>query len=98
MVVEFSFASTVAKFFLGKAKETNVENSVHVVQAITLLHSVMTDLYDSTEPDVRMFTDVKADLRPYMPQPKGNNATYRRAVFARNKFCTFFKFCPLVLT
>jgi hypothetical protein len=90
MVMKCSFASRAAKVFLTKGSwDKRRKNAVHVVQAITLLHNVIKDLQDSIELDGHMFTAVKADPRAYMPQSKGNNATSRRAVFARNKFCTF---------
>jgi hypothetical protein len=99
MVVECFFGSIVTKFrFLGKAIETNVENSVHIFEAITLLHNVIRDLDGLTELDVHKFTAVRADPRAYMPPSKTKNSSSKRAVFARTKFCKFFKLCPLVRT
>jgi hypothetical protein len=94
MVVECSFGSIVAKFRLfGKATETNVENAVHIVKAIKLLHNVIRDLEGLTELDVHKFTAVRADPRAYMPL-----SSSKRAVFARKTFCGFFKLRPLVRT
>jgi hypothetical protein len=56
------------------------------MKAITLSHIVIRDLRDLIEMNVHMFTALKADPWAYMPSSKGNNATSRRAVFARNKF------------
>jgi hypothetical protein len=99
MVVQCSFGSIVTKFrLLGKAIETNVENAVHVVKAITLLHNVIRDLEGLTEVEVQKLKAVKADPKAYMPPSKKNNASSRRAVLARNKFCGFFKHRPLVRT
>jgi hypothetical protein len=68
MVVECSFGSIVTKFrLLGKAIETNVENAVHIVKSITLLHNVIRDLEGLTELDVHKFTALRADPRAYMP-------------------------------
>nr|CAH7735736.1 unnamed protein product [Callosobruchus chinensis] len=45
MVVECSFGAIASKFrILQKAIETNVENAVHIVKAITLLHNIIKDL------------------------------------------------------
>jgi hypothetical protein len=68
MVMECSFGSIVTKFrLLGKAIETNVENAVHIVTSITLLHNVIRDLEGLTELDVHKFTALRADPRAYMP-------------------------------
>jgi hypothetical protein len=99
MVVECSFGSTVTKCrLLGKAIETNVENSVHIVKSITLLHNVIRDLEGLTELDVHKFTALRADPRTYMPPSKRNNASTKKALLVRKKFCMFFKLCPLVRT
>jgi hypothetical protein len=95
----FFFGSVVTKFrFLGKAIETNVENFVHIIKAITLLHNVIRYLEGLTELDVHKFTAVRADPRAHMPPSKKNNASSKRAAFARKKFCRFFKLHPLVRT
>jgi hypothetical protein len=80
------------------AIETNVENAVHLVKSITLLHNVIRDLEGLTELDVHKFTALRADPRAYMPPSKRNNASTKEAVLARNKFCMFFKLCPFVRT
>jgi hypothetical protein len=73
--VECSFGSIVTKFrILGKAIETNVENAVHNVKSVTLLHNVIRDLEGLTELDVHKLTALTADPRAYMPPSKRNNA------------------------
>jgi hypothetical protein len=76
MVVQCSFGSAVANFiFLGKTIESNVENSVHFVKAIILLHNIIRELQDIIEPNVQMFTAVETDPRAYIPSSKRNNAS-----------------------
>jgi hypothetical protein len=73
MVVECSFGSTVTKFrLLGKVIETNLENSVHIVKSITLLHNVIRYLEGLTELDVHKFTALRAGhhQRETMHQPR----------------------------
>jgi hypothetical protein len=99
MVVECSFVSSVTKFrLLGKAIETNARNSVHVVKAITLLHSVIKYFEGFTQLHVLKFAAAKADPRAYMPPLKRNNTSSREAVFAGNKFCRVFKLRILMHT
>jgi hypothetical protein len=99
MVVECSFGSIVTTFrLIGKAIETNTENAVHIVKSITLLHNVIRDLEGLTEQDVHKLTALRADPRAYMSPSKRNNASTKKAVLTRKKFCMFFKLCPLVRT
>jgi hypothetical protein len=99
MVVECSFGSIVTKFrLLGKAIETNVENAVHIVKSITLLHNVIRDLEGLTELDVHKFTALRADPRAYISPSKINNTSTKKAVLAKKKFSKFFNLCRLVRT
>ncbi|XP_021927033.1 putative nuclease HARBI1 [Zootermopsis nevadensis] len=99
MVVECSFGSIVTKFrILGKAIETNVQNAVQIVKAVTLLHNIIKDFESITEIDVQRFSAVRADPRAYMTTSKRNNASSRRAALTRHEFCRFFKLHPLKRT
>jgi len=58
MVVECSFGTISSKFrILQKSIETNVENAVHIVKAITLLHNIIRDLESINEIEVVIFQD-----------------------------------------
>ncbi|XP_060868502.1 uncharacterized protein LOC132943497 [Metopolophium dirhodum] len=67
MVVECSFGSISSKFrILQKSIETNVENAVHIVKAITLLHNIIRDLESINETEVVIFQQcrIKPNCRP----------------------------------
>jgi len=58
MVVECSFGSISSTFrILQKPIETNVENAVHIVKAITLLHNIKRDLESINDTEVKSFQD-----------------------------------------
>lgn len=66
MVVECSFGIIVSKFrILAKANETKVENAVHIVKAITLLHNIIIDFQDLTTLEIQELRNIKADHRVY---------------------------------
>jgi hypothetical protein len=99
MVVECSFISIATKLrLLRKATKSNVENAVHVVKAITLVHTASGDLEGFTELEVHKFTAVRAYPGGYMPPSKRNNALFRKDVFARITIYRIFKLRPLVRT
>lgn len=96
MVVECSFGAIVSKFrILGKAIETNVENAVHIVKAITLLHNIIKDLEGMSEVDATNCRGVTIDPRTYMRPIRKNNASSKKATSTRKKFCRFFTLRPL---
>jgi hypothetical protein len=92
MVVECSFGIIVTKSrLLGKAIETNVENSVHIVKSRTLLQNVIRDLEGLRELDVHKFTAVRADPRAYMPPSKRNNASSKKACVGKEEILLVFQ-------
>nr|CAI5829818.1 unnamed protein product [Callosobruchus analis] len=96
MVVECSFGAIASKFrILQKAIETNVENAVHIVKAITLLHNIIKDLEGISDMDLVNYRSVTIDPRSYVPPSRIHNASSRKALLARKKFCRFFTFRPL---
>ena len=96
MVVECSFGAIASKFrILQKAIETNVENAVHIVKAVTLLHNIIKDLEGISEVDLANYRSVPIDRRNFMRPRRRHNVSSRKAVLARMKFCRFFTLRPL---
>lgn len=96
MVVECSFGAIVSKFrILGKAIETNVENAVQIVKAITLLHNIIKDLEGTSEVDTVNYRSVRIDPRGCIQPNRRNNASTRKALLVRKKFARFFTLRPL---
>jgi hypothetical protein len=96
MVVECSFGSIVSKFrILGKAIETKVENAVHIVKAIMLLHNIIIDFEGVSEFDIEQFRNAKIDPRAHWKSRKKNNASTKKAAFIRKKLCRFFTLRPI---
>lgn len=96
MVVECSFGIMVTKFrLLGKAIETKVENAIHIVKAITLLHNILMDREGFTDTEMAAYTGVKIGGQAYVRPTKKNNAAPRRAIFTRRKFARFFSLRPI---
>lgn len=89
MIVECSYGAIYSKFnLLGKAIETKVENAVHIVKAITLLHNIIKDLEV-----VAVETTQKAINPTSSATRKGTaqNATSKMAAGVRKKFAKYFK-------
>lgn len=98
MVVECSFGSINSKFrILQKPIETNVENAVHIVKAITLLHNIIRDLEPINEAEVMQFRDSYRDT-PRTPRDdlqRRFNATTQAAMLVRENFKLYFEQHPL---
>lgn len=96
MVVECSFGIMVTKFrLLGRSIETKVENAIHVVKAITILHNIIIDREGFTDIELAEFSKVKIDSRAYPRTTRKNNASSRSAIFSRKKFCRYFTIRPI---
>lgn len=98
MVVECSFGAIASKFrILQKAIKTNVENAIHIVKAITLLHNIIKDLEGISKVDFVNYRNVTINQRSHVQPSKGHNASTKKALLARKKFCRFFTLRPLTL-
>jgi len=98
MVVECSFGSISSKFrILQKSIETNVENAVHIVKAITLLHNIIRDFESINETEVVLFQDSYRNI-PRTQQydlQRRLNASSRAAVQVRENFKLYFEQHPI---
>lgn len=94
MVVECSFGSITSKFrILHKSIETNVENAVHNVKAICLLHNIIRDLESINETEFISFRQAYQNI-PQAPRHNSQrrfNATSRAAAQARENFKLYFE-------
>lgn len=94
MVIECAFGIMVAKFrVLGKSIETNVENAVCIVKAITLLHNIIID----QEGNINSIGDVATNDNTLtgLQNSRKYNASTKQAICTRKKFARFFKLAPL---
>lgn len=98
MVVECSFGSISSKFrILQKPIETNVENAVHIVKAITLLHNIIRDLESINDTEVRLFQDSYRNTPGILQNDfqKRLNASSRAATQVRENFKLYFEQHPI---
>jgi len=98
MVVECSFGSISSKFrILQKPIETNVENAVHIVKAITLLHNIIRDLESINDTELRSFQDSYRNTPSLLQNDlqKRFNASSRAATQIRENFKLYFEQHPI---
>uniref|UniRef100_A0A2S2QBW9 DDE Tnp4 domain-containing protein n=1 Tax=Sipha flava TaxID=143950 RepID=A0A2S2QBW9_9HEMI len=98
MVVECSFGSISSKFrILQKPIETNVENAVYIVKAITLLHNIMYDLESINDTEVRLFQDSYRNTPRILQNDfqKRLNASSRAATQVKENFKLYFEQHPI---
>lgn len=89
MVVECSFGIMSAKFrILLKAIETKVENAVHIVTAITMLHNVIIDMEGYKHASTANTDDVPTVIN--IRRSRNNNHPSNAAVHIRNTFSQYF--------
>ena len=98
MVVECSFGSITSKFrILHKCIETDVENAIHIVKAVCLMHNVIRDLESINENEFASFREAYGSM-PQTPQHNSQrslNATSRAAAQARENLKLYFEQHPL---
>lgn len=97
MVVECSFGHIASRFrILNKSIETNVENAVHIVKAITLLHNIISDLegvpnFEAATCSIDAHFNARNRIRP----SRRYNSSSKKAINIRKKFCRFFTLRPI---
>lgn len=95
MTIECTFGIASAKFrILQKAIETKVENAVHVVKSICILHNVIIDLEKSITDSEHFSSSENYNANNTMrlrPRTRANNRATQTAINIPNKFVDFFK-------
>lgn len=88
MTVECAFGISSAKFrILLKSIETSVENAVHIVKAICILHNAIIDMED---PSIDVSKDNVTEGNNNLQLSRVNNRPSRAAENVRSIFCEYF--------
>lgn len=91
MVVECSYGSLLTKFnILTFPIATDVNNIIHIVKAMTLLHNIIRDREGITEEDASTFINQQRDPKTAMGTSKKNNSAKKRAKTIRQLFSSYF--------
>ena len=89
MTVECAFGISSAKFrILLKSIETSVENAVHIVIAICILHNAIIDMEE--DPSIDVSKDNVTEGNNNLQLSRVNNSPSRAAENVRSIFCEYF--------
>ncbi|PNF30408.1 hypothetical protein B7P43_G12870, partial [Cryptotermes secundus] len=89
MTVECAFGINSAKFrMLLKSIETSVENAVHIVKAICILHNAIIDMEE--DPSIDVSKDNVTEGNNNLQLSRVNNRPSRAAENVRSIFCEYF--------
>ena len=89
MTVECAFGISSAKFrILLKSIETSVENAVHIVKAICILHNAIIDMEE--DPSIDVSKDNVTEGNNNLQLSRVNNSPSRAAENVRSIFCEYF--------
>lgn len=91
MTVECSFGISAARFrILLKAIETKVENAVHIVKAVCILHNIILDMEKDLFINVSAAGNNIKDIMTSLNASKSNNRSAREAEVVRKTFTQYF--------
>ncbi|PNF38452.1 hypothetical protein B7P43_G04032 [Cryptotermes secundus] len=89
MTVECAFSISSAKFrIVLKSIETSVENAVHIVKAICILHNAIIDMEE--DPSIDVAKDNVTEGNNNLQLSRVNNRPSRAAENVRSIFCEYF--------
>lgn len=84
MVVECSFGSIASRFgLLNTPIETDIENTINTIKAITLLHNIIRDLESNCE-------NLASTSSPDLRRSRRYNASSQAAIHTREIFANYF--------
>ncbi|XP_069687252.1 uncharacterized protein [Periplaneta americana] len=90
MVVECSYGSLLSKFnILSFPIATDIHNTIHIVQAMTLLHNIIRDRDGFTDEEISTFINVERDPQTAMATSRKHNSMKKRAKEIRELFSSY---------